>query len=78
MYRATSHFVEKHRYHYDVTIYTFCFVNSHLTASNKGELDNQNAAYKIIALVYTYELVKFTVSRVVNYDSTRSGVLGFT
>ena len=31
------------RYYYDVTIKT-------LTASNKGELANQNTAYKIIAL----------------------------
>ena len=38
------------RYHYDVTIKTFCLVKAHLTASNKGELATQNAAYKIIAL----------------------------
>ena len=31
---------------------TFCFVTAHLTASNKGELANQNAAYKIIALEF--------------------------
>ena len=39
-----------HRYYYDITVKTFHFVNAHLTASNKGELTNQNAAYKTIAL----------------------------
>ena len=43
-----SYFAEKR--HYDVTLKTFRFINSHLTASNKGESANQNAAYKIIAL----------------------------
>ena len=38
------------RYYYDVTIKTFRFVYVHLTASNKGELPNRNAAYVIIAL----------------------------
>ena len=36
--------------YYDVTIKTFRFVNEYLTASNKGELANQNTAYKINAL----------------------------
>ena len=38
------------RYFYHVTIKKICFFNAHLTASNKGESANQNAAYKIIAL----------------------------
>ena len=33
---------------------TFLFVNSHLTASNRGELANQNTAYKIIALEFFF------------------------
>ena len=37
-----------HCYHYDNK--TFRFVNAHLTASNKGELANQNTAYKNIPL----------------------------
>ena len=53
MYRNTSYFLEKH--HFATFLLwchnkTFCFVYVHLTASNKGELSNQNAAYKIIAL----------------------------
>ena len=36
--------------YFDVTIITFGFGNAHLTNSNKSELANQNAAYKIIAL----------------------------
>ena len=35
------------RYH-DITVKTFRFINAYLTAWNKGELANQNAAYKII------------------------------
>ena len=31
----------------------FRFVKAYLTASNKGELANQNAAYKIIALEFS-------------------------
>ena len=38
------------RYYYDVTVKTFRFGNARMTAWNKGELANQNAAYKIIAL----------------------------
>ena len=33
-----------------ITIKTFPFVNAHLTASKEGELADQNAAFKIIAL----------------------------
>ena len=31
----------------------FCLVKAHLTASNKGELANRNAAYKIIAVEFS-------------------------
>ena len=39
-------------FYYNVTIKLFRFVNALLTASNKGELANLNAAYKAIALKY--------------------------
>ena len=51
-----SYFAEKR--HYDVTLKKFRFINSHLTASNKGESANQNAAYKIIALKLLIMLLK--------------------
>ena len=50
------------RYYYDATLTTFLFVHVHLTASNKGELTNQNAAYWIIALEFLF----FAVNK---YDS---------
>ena len=45
-------------YFYDVTMNTFRFVNTHLTTSNKGELANENAAYKIIALECSFDCLK--------------------
>ena len=36
----------------------FRFVTTHLTASNKGELPNQNAAYKIIALELCFNTIE--------------------
>ena len=47
IYLILSRNVILQRYHYDVTIKAF--VNVHLTASNKSELANQTATYKIIA-----------------------------
>ena len=44
------------RYYCNITIKTFYFVTAHLTASNKGELANQNAAYKIIALEFIWPI----------------------
>ena len=44
----------------------FRFVNAHLPASKKGELANQNAAYKIIALEY---LIKGISPLTINFCS---------
>ena len=46
---------------YYATIKTIRFVNAHLNASNKVELANQNAVYKIIAfeLYLTFTLIHF-------------------
>ena len=41
------------RYYYDVTIKTIHFVYTHVTATNKGELAYENAAYEIIALEFS-------------------------
>ena len=54
MYRPTFILLRNvilQRYYNAVTMKkTFRFVNAHLTVSNKGELANQNAVYRIIAL----------------------------
>ena len=52
MKRNMSNFEKSYRnvYHHDVTIKTFLFESAYLTTSTEGELANQNAAYKIIAL----------------------------
>ena len=65
IYRSTPYFVEK--YHFVKLllwrhINTIRFVHGHLTAPNKGELTNQNAAYWIIALEFLF----FAVNK---YDS---------
>ena len=52
MYRPTSYFVEKTSF-CSVIIKSFRFVHAHLTASNKGELADQNAPCKTIALEKT-------------------------
>ena len=41
---------QRYYINYDLTIKTF--VDAHLPDTKKGELTNQNAAYKIIALEY--------------------------
>ena len=48
MYGSTSYFDEMR--HFATLFFTISLVNAHLTGSNKGELANQNAAYKIITL----------------------------
>ena len=48
LYRGLRRNVILQRCYYDVTIKTFRFVNAHLTASNKGELANQNKCNRIM------------------------------
>ena len=65
IYRSTPYFVEKCHFATLLLwlhINTIRFVHGHLTASKKGELTNQNAAYWIIALEFLF----FAVNK---YDS---------
>ena len=56
-------------YYDDITIKTFCFVDAHLTASNKGKLANQNTAYKIIKLESDLFPI-YSCCSIQNYDVT--------